>query len=203
MNDFLVNDGWTIVCESPLKIEHIDGSTATGTLASGIVKKIADKITADLARKTYTQDELDEYGRQCFYDGRTIALGAEPIYQYPTFNGYQRGDDPKVVEDNEEFKPYSISNTRSLWLVWNVPSIKPSKMAEKRLLTVKELKQIVNNLPTDIDHHTVTISSKNYAGKWIAMDVGGVGLDDVNDELMFHGADYMLAIVQEGTVEED
>ena len=76
-------------------------------------------------------------------------------------------------------------------------------MAEKRLLTVKELKQIVNNLPTDIDHHTVTMSSKNYAGTWIAMEVGGVGLDDVNDELMFHGADYMLAIVQEGTIEED
>ena len=136
-------------------------------------------------------------------DGVYVCADCDAEWAHGDIPMLKRGDDPKVVEDNEEFKPYSISNTRSLWLVWNVPSIKPSKMAEKRLLTVKELKQLVNNLPTDIDHHTVTMSSKNYAGKWIAMEVGGVGLDDVNDELMFHGADYMLSIVQDGKVEED
>ena len=41
--DYIENEGWTIVCESPLNIEHTDGDIATGLAADYVIEALDDE----------------------------------------------------------------------------------------------------------------------------------------------------------------
>jgi hypothetical protein len=51
----LEKDGWTVVCESPLKISHDDGSLATGQAAKILIDAYGCNVTPEV-----TEQELRE-----------------------------------------------------------------------------------------------------------------------------------------------
>ena len=57
--EYIENDGWSIVCESPLEIEHKDGASASGIAAEYVLDELdveyCNEQNTKLAQDLYVQ----------------------------------------------------------------------------------------------------------------------------------------------------